>query len=190
MSWLWTKLRGRRFTSPELEQAGIIFRLERHGVPSARLLAFGQTQFGRWQYESFVLIEDRKGTSLGQWLAALKEDRWTAQRKTRWAFLRRAGTLLRQMHQAQCYLSNQSDRTLVVENAPGKFANLILVAPERIQKRRRSSLRLSRKNLRALVRILGLSNLSRTDRMRILLSYTGQKHITAYAKKLAADVML
>jgi hypothetical protein len=190
VSWLWTKFRGRRFTSPELEQAGIIFRLERHGVRTARLLAFGQTNYSPWQYESFVLIEDRKGISPEQWLAAQKEDRWTAQRKARWAFLRRAGTLLRQMHRAQCYLSDQSDRTLVVENAPGILANLILVAPERIQKRRRSSRRLARKNLRALFRILGLSNLSRTDRMRILLSYNGQKHITSHAKKLAADVML
>jgi len=189
--WLWTKLRGRRFISAEMEQAGIIYRLERYGVRCGRILAFGQTQYSLGQYESFVLVQDRAHEKrLSQWLAEQAIIQWTAQRKKRWKFVREAGILLRQMHQAHCYLPDQPDELLIVENTREEGPGLLLTGAARIRRRRRSSKNLARKNLRILVRTLGLSNLSQTDRMRILLSYLGQSRLTSSGKKLAADLML
>src|SRR5438552_3624127 len=55
--WLWSLIRRRRLTSPELEQAGVVFRLERYGVRTPRVLAFGQNLRRPWQMESFLLLE-------------------------------------------------------------------------------------------------------------------------------------
>src|SRR5439155_8294009 len=42
--WLWCKLRRRRMISPEVRQAGLLFRKQLNGEPGHRLLAFGQRQ--------------------------------------------------------------------------------------------------------------------------------------------------
>jgi hypothetical protein len=189
--WLWAKVCRHRLVSPELEQAGIIFRLERYGVPCARVLAFGQTQFRFWQFQSFLLVQDRThGMTPSQWMAEHKDTHWTAQRKQRWRLIRDVGSMLRQMHQAQCYLPSQPDESLIVENTVEGGPTLILAHAQDVRKRRHPSQVLAKKNLRSLVQALGTLNLSRTDRMRFLLSYSGQKRFTALAKKLAGDVML
>jgi tRNA A-37 threonylcarbamoyl transferase component Bud32 len=50
-------LRGRRLTSPELARAGEIFRLQRAGVATERLLAFGQRCPAPWIVESLLLTQ-------------------------------------------------------------------------------------------------------------------------------------
>jgi len=55
-AWAW--LRGRRrVVSPELEQAARIFGLERSGIQTPRLLAFGQRWLAPCWLESFLLTE-------------------------------------------------------------------------------------------------------------------------------------
>jgi hypothetical protein len=186
---LWAILRGRRFASPELEQAGIIFRLERYGVRCARILAFGQTRYRPWNYQSFVLVQDRKGMAPDLWLAEQANCPWTAKQKQRRRLLRGAGTLLRQMHQAQCYLPPKPGEILVVENSSNVSPDLLLKDASSIRKQRRSPRRIIKKNLRTLFETLGLSNLSQTDRLRILLGYTDQDRLTPSVKKLAVELM-
>lgn len=69
LAWLWSRFRGGRVSSPELEAAGLLFRLERYGVRTPRLLAFGQRQAQPWRTESFLLIEHAPGSEpLTEWL--------------------------------------------------------------------------------------------------------------------------
>lgn len=56
LGWLWRLLRRRPVVSPELREAGRLFRLQRQGA-MPRLLAFGQRQPRPWQTESFLLTE-------------------------------------------------------------------------------------------------------------------------------------
>jgi tRNA A-37 threonylcarbamoyl transferase component Bud32 len=57
LRWLWSKLRGRRLVSPEVRQAGVLFRRQISGETGPRVLAFGQRQRRPWQTDSFLLTE-------------------------------------------------------------------------------------------------------------------------------------
>jgi hypothetical protein len=57
LAWLVRALRRRAVRSPELKQAGRLFRCLRQGLPAPRLLAFGQRQTWPWRTESFLLTE-------------------------------------------------------------------------------------------------------------------------------------
>jgi tRNA A-37 threonylcarbamoyl transferase component Bud32 len=57
MRWLWHEFRRRPLMTPEAEQAGVLFRLQRLGQPAPRLLAFGQRRLLPWRTESFLLAE-------------------------------------------------------------------------------------------------------------------------------------
>ncbi|HEV2949594.1 MAG TPA: lipopolysaccharide kinase InaA family protein [Gemmataceae bacterium] len=182
IQWLWAKLRGKRLLSPEIELAGITFRLERYGVRCARVLAFGQSQDRVWQYHSFLLVQDRsQQRTISQRFVDLAEIRWTAQRKQKWRLLREAGALLGRMHRAQCYFSGRLDESLVVENDVEVGPILILTGAQNVSKRRRPSRRLARKDLTGLIR--SLNSLSRTDRLRMLLSYFGRNCLSAPDKR-------
>jgi hypothetical protein len=56
-SWLWSVLCRRTWLSPELQQAGRLFRRRKHGLEARRVLAFGQRHAWPWQTESFLLTE-------------------------------------------------------------------------------------------------------------------------------------
>jgi tRNA A-37 threonylcarbamoyl transferase component Bud32 len=57
LRWLWTEFRRRPLVSPEVRQAGTLFRLQRYGDSAPRLLAFGQRRPRPWRTESFLLTE-------------------------------------------------------------------------------------------------------------------------------------
>jgi tRNA A-37 threonylcarbamoyl transferase component Bud32 len=77
LRWFWGRLRRRRPASPELRQAGMLFRLQRYGVPTPRLLAVGQHETAPGWLESFLLVEPLPDTlPLGDWLSEY-EDRET-----------------------------------------------------------------------------------------------------------------
>jgi hypothetical protein len=104
--WL-ARLRGRRVTSSPLRQAGLVFRLERFGVSGPRLLAFGQRPDGA----GFVLLQPPAETiPLADWLG-LPHPR-------RAEVLHQAGTLLRQVHEADCRLDDLTALAVCVAQAP------------------------------------------------------------------------
>lgn len=55
--WLWCLLLNRPFVSPEFQRAALLFRLQRFGVATPRLLAVGQQHPRPWQSESFLLTD-------------------------------------------------------------------------------------------------------------------------------------
>jgi len=57
LAWLWCALRRRPLLSPELRDAGLLFRRQKHGLAAPRVLAFGQRRPRPWRTESFLLTE-------------------------------------------------------------------------------------------------------------------------------------
>ncbi len=57
LAWLWSVLRRRPLLSPELRDAGRLFRMRKHGQAAPRVLAFGQRRPRPWRTESFLLTE-------------------------------------------------------------------------------------------------------------------------------------
>jgi tRNA A-37 threonylcarbamoyl transferase component Bud32 len=57
LRWLWDEFRRRPLMTPEARQAGVLFRRQRQGQPTPRLLAFGQRRLLPWRTESFLLTE-------------------------------------------------------------------------------------------------------------------------------------
>ncbi len=125
-SWslLLSRLTGRlRPSSPELRHAGFLFRLERLGLPVARVLAFGQRFGPQGGLESFILrSRSESSQSPRQWLGSCRADRGKQAAKRN--LLHQAGGLLRQLHRANFYLGEAGCDSLdgiftVVQEADG-----------------------------------------------------------------------
>lgn len=110
LRWLWSRLRGRPFTSPEVRQATTLFRLQRFGLQTPQMLAYGQKFPRPWLSESFLLTEKIGGSvDLFTWLrerpAGLFSVRENHKRRQ---VLRDAGAALRLLHQADCFLYEEA----------------------------------------------------------------------------------
>jgi tRNA A-37 threonylcarbamoyl transferase component Bud32 len=171
-AWLLTKLRGRPFTSPELRQAATLFRLQRYGVTTPRLLAVGQRPIWPWQSESFLLTEAEDGlVPLTDWLArhtslTLKS---TALRQFRLT-LGKVGHVLRRLHEAGCYL----DGRLPFDVRPD---GTLVCNAEELRAVRRPDRGLARNDLDSLRRRLLNVLPTRTDGLRFLRAYQQKSEV-------------
>lgn len=184
---LWAWLLHRPLTSSEVRQAGLLFRLQRHGVGAPRLLAVGERHFSAGRLESFLLTEPVHGAvPLASWLAShARQPRQCRQ------VVRSAAVLLRRMHEAGCHFearpstssmgcllavqcSQEGEPVAMLGSAEG-----IRVGRSRGQARALRDLRLLRD---ALSPVLG----HRADEARFLLAYLGQRHWTPAARRMAA----
>src|SRR5262249_32046810 len=102
LGWIWTAFRRSRPASPELQQAAALFRFQRFGIGTPRLLAVGQSQVRPWRTESFLLTEEpTAAVPLAEWLTAQAgRALWTGERKQRRRMIREAGRLCRRLHDA------------------------------------------------------------------------------------------
>jgi tRNA A-37 threonylcarbamoyl transferase component Bud32 len=189
LSWLWARICGSRVTSPEIENAGLLFRLERYGVRIPRLLAFGQRQDSPWQSESFLLTEETPcGHDLVSWLRSHVEQPWSAERKQRRHVVREAGALYRRLHAAHCYVGSADAPPLLVGGSPG-CPQVMLDRVDGLKRSKQLSSALAVADLAALGRLVSRF-CSRTDQMRFLLSYLDLDELRPAAKKLAACVLV
>jgi tRNA A-37 threonylcarbamoyl transferase component Bud32 len=140
---LWDWLGRRPPRSPELRQAGLLFRLQRYGLRTPRLLAVGQRQRGL-HLESFLLLEPPPHTvPLTTWLE-------TAAAGDRRLLFRESCVLLQRLHDAHCYLASIEDCPLAVEVRPGEDPAIVLATVEGIANRRRLSRALIRRDFAVL----------------------------------------
>lgn len=182
----------RRVTSPEFEQARILFRLQRYGVETPQLLAVGQRHLRGGQQESFLLIEKpAAGMDLVEKLASLSRRRpRNAERNQRRQLLHQAAVLLRRLHEAACYgvpRQREIDGPLsfLVRLEPGNQPVMMLATVEGLCRRRRPAPRLARRDLRSVFQGIPLEGCGRTDAVRFLLAYLGLQRLDPAAKKLA-----
>ncbi|HEV3238135.1 MAG TPA: lipopolysaccharide kinase InaA family protein [Gemmataceae bacterium] len=204
---LWNWLRRRSVISPELRQARILFRLQRYGIPTPRLLGFGQRQFFPGRIESFLLSTSMgNGIDLKTWL--LRHGR-ADQVQERRRLLRRTGILLRQIHEAQCYFRTQpsfSDRSreerrdcpFLVQNHADMTPSPVLGGVASLVTRRHAAfsfpkwswgMRFAVKDLAAILGQCDLGPAAATDSLRFVLSYLGLTHLTPAGKRLVRLVL-
>jgi tRNA A-37 threonylcarbamoyl transferase component Bud32 len=164
--------------APEVRHAALLFRLERHNIQCPKLLAFGQRQTRPWR-QSFVLSEALPTTgTLRERLAD------SGSRSERGRLLRRAGALLRGLHEAGYALTDHDD-----------FADVCAIqdkdrlALTRIDGINRQKKLWSQLALMDLPRLHERHPLRRPETMRFFLGYLGVPRLTSAGRKLARTVL-
>jgi tRNA A-37 threonylcarbamoyl transferase component Bud32 len=179
--WLWARLSGKRLASPELQQAGTLFRLQRYAVVTPALLAVGERHGHRWRTESLLLTEPPPATvSLMAWLGR-------GERRRRAEVLRQAGAVLRRMHEAGCYLQGRTPAEITAifqVRWDGEMPQVVLGSVEGVVRRHRPRRTLALRDLRRTLATLG-----RPDALRSLLGYLGRRSLTAADRRTAARVL-
>jgi hypothetical protein len=191
LGWLWSWLRGKGLMSAEVEQAGTLFRLERYGIQTPRLLAFGQRSTKPWQVDSLLATEMLCNTlPPAAWLERRSGCSASCQRQCR-HLVREAGKVVRRMHEAACYLGNNAASwagALRVQVLADGSARVLVASVEAIHRRHRPSQRLALQDLTALRACVG-APCSRTDALRFLLAYLNVPRLTPDAKRRAGLVL-
>jgi tRNA A-37 threonylcarbamoyl transferase component Bud32 len=181
--WLWR----RPWTSPEVRQSGLLFRLQRYGIPTPRLLAVGQRRVFPGKTASFLLTEQPAASiPLTTWLT-------TACGRQRWDIIRVVAGMLRRLHTAGCELDRRQHDDLtelfLVQVRPSEQPTVILGSVAPLQIRRHSGSVQRHKDLSVLHQKFQPDSCSRTDQLRFLLAYLGLKHWTPEAKGLARQLL-
>ncbi len=176
-SWslLLSRLTGRlRPSSPDLRHAGFLFRLERLGLPVARVLAFGQRPGSLGRLESFILrSRSERSQSPRQWLEFCRADRGKQAAKRK--LLRQLGALLRQLHRANFYLGGAGcepiDKVFAVIQEASGIEQVRIDRADALTSRRHESVERALEDLRKLWKTPSGRLLTRTDHLRVLLAY-------------------
>jgi len=193
LRWLGRWLVGRHIMSREVRQAGLLFRLQRAGIATPRLLAFGQKHFPPRRTESFLLTETpTRSVPLTAWLAAqTRKPMWNAERKQRANLLRAAGRLLRRLHDGRCCFARRADaaRLLHVEFRSGGGPIVMLGSVGGVVLRRRLRPRRALHDLARFHAILSADVCSRTDALRGLLAYFDVDHVTPHIRQVVRKLL-
>ncbi len=191
-AWVLTWFGARPLVAPEVRQAGLLFRLQRYGVRTPRLLAFGQHATRPWRMESFLLTETPQGAR-----GLLKElDRDRSSRRKRTTLLCEAAATLRHLHEAGCFLRDdapfEDDFLTVHESAESSSVEattaVTLARVDCVRLHRQANQPSAARELAALCRRAGPERLSRSDRMRFLLAYRGLRRLTSDAKQFVRQI--
>jgi tRNA A-37 threonylcarbamoyl transferase component Bud32 len=184
--WLWTWLRRRRPASPELAQAGVLFRLQRYRVGTPRLVAVGQRQRFPGRMESLLVTAPPPGTiDLSAWLAERsRQPLWTAQRKEQWRLVRDTGRLLRQVHEAGCRGAGLLGRQLRVRPRAPAGPTVVLGGVEGLRTCCRFERTSAWRDVRSFQAALLPALRGRTDTLRFVLAYLGLARLNPTAKRL------
>jgi hypothetical protein len=186
----WSWLRGSRPTSPEIRQAGLIFRLQRFGVRTPRLLAVGQRPSVLGRAPSFLLTQKKSNSvPLGDWLQAMTNcPLFTVELKRRWHVIRATGDAIRRLHEAGCRLARCS-MPFAIEHRPDGTLTVVL---DNVQAIRPCGTKLHAYrsgDLDWLRDRLANANLSQTDRLRFVLAYCGDGGVTPRLRQIVRQVM-
>jgi len=138
-AWLW----GRPAASPEQRHAALLWRLRRHGVPAPRVLAMGRRQGPGGAVDSFLLTEPAAdAVRLDAWLRGPRRG------EVRRRLLRDTGQLLHRLHEAGCFLGDET-AALAVSAPPRQAPRPVLAAVDGLSVSRRPSPERSRDDLEA-----------------------------------------
>jgi heptose I phosphotransferase len=167
-------LGGRPIISAHQRRATLLWRLQRHGVMSARVLAVGQRRPVWWCVDSFLLIEPLPSTiPLVEYLAG--------QPSNRAALIERVGLLLARLHEGCCYLGDAGIAQLAVQSE-GDAARPVLADAEGVAGLRKPCARRARADLAGLRRLLGAADMPDLQR-----GYRGLQSSAAEVKTWATS---
>jgi tRNA A-37 threonylcarbamoyl transferase component Bud32 len=166
--------------APEVQQAALLFRLERHAVPSPKLLAFGQSSVRPGGQESFLLTENLPSDgALDDFLARFS----SPSKRANW--LRQAGALLRGLHESGYALGYQAV-TFASMCAVQKSERVFLACFDGLQRDTRAWATLAKQDIPLL---RARYELSGTDMMRFFLGYLGTPRLTPPGRSLAGNLV-
>ena len=191
---LWSFLRRRLPRSPELKQVATLYHLQRYGIATPRLLAFGQHSPSLWRTESFLLTKPVPG-QIGfiDWLVIQNESPCeSAGQKNRRMAIRAAATVVRKTHAAG-YVFAPSGWA-----APGfplvmhwNRNRQLLVGLSGVAGLRKTRLLHSAGGMSDLAHFqesVTARLLSRTDALRFFLAYLGEDRLTQFSKMLVRRI--
>jgi hypothetical protein len=183
LAWLWGRLWRRRLVAPEVAQAATLFRLNRVGIETATLLAFGQRHGRPWQTDSFLLTARPAGS---QRLVAWLQDREPAApapsaSRSRRHVVRETAVLLRRLHEAGYNLVLSVPSAGLIVGPPADRPVVLVRDPACVERRRLTSARRER-DLLVLARGLRAGGCGRTDLVRFYLAYLGRPRLGRDAK--------
>jgi tRNA A-37 threonylcarbamoyl transferase component Bud32 len=187
--------------APEVRQAALIFRLQRHGVATPKLLAFGQRSASSWQTESFVAWElPAEATEIGEWLREVPPTVMGGTlRERRRQVIHEAGLTIRRLHDAT--VNFDRGRLVAGGDSTGDQPGCLFVLEENggigvvcgaiaaLVVRRRRMERHALADLILLRTRFAESLASRADELRFLLSYLGVNRLTPAARTLARAII-
>jgi tRNA A-37 threonylcarbamoyl transferase component Bud32 len=181
------KLLGKKWTAPEVRQAGLLFRLQRLGIATPRLLAFGQTYEAMGVISSFILIGSTKNQGpTGQSALSTLELRGLTDHRS---LIRNAAFLLKLIHEAGCHFIGPieidadfvSTRLQELTVGLGRMDNLDLLRGKGRGQQKEDLLRLVGRQSPLVT--------SRTDVIRLVRAYLGVPRLDCEGKALAFDLL-
>jgi hypothetical protein len=179
----WVLGLGRRLRiSPEVEMAGNLFRLQRHGVVTPELLAVGERHSRPWRTESMLLIRPSAvAVPLLAWLAAAPAHR------QRGRLIRDVGALLRRVREAGCTLALTSalQGSLAVRETPAGLQAVLTHISGLARARGRVAIG---RELRALS-MFAAALPCNTERLRLLLGFLGERQLKPALRLLATQFL-
>ncbi len=180
VGWLASSLLGRPFVTPELRQLGLLFRLQRHGVVTPRLLAFGQRR-DRWTFRSFLLTDRVEGIELGEWVR--RDASGPSDPARRRHLIRKTAELLQRIHAAGCRLGTGR---LAVQTTSARLPRIVLAELDGVVSRKRGTPAGARREVRAVWQRIAGPRPTRTDAVRFALAYLGRPRLDRAARHLAS----
>jgi tRNA A-37 threonylcarbamoyl transferase component Bud32 len=185
LGWLWMKLRGRRFASPELKLLDLLFRLQRFGIRVPRVLGFGQSRSGFCQVDSFLLLEPpRDCQPVARWLS--DNPPFSSDPPSRRQVLRDAGALLQRLHAAGCLLGDEQP---AVQQSAGGRHRVVFASVEKLQVKGEVSPAEAGSDLLRFATSLPWGRCSRTDGLRLFLSWCNRPRLDREARSLARALL-
>jgi hypothetical protein len=176
----WQTRPDRKRPSPEYSLAATLFRLQRFGVATSRLLALGQQTLPAGQQFSFVLLAQPPATPFEEALRRVPSTR-------RWQLLYCAGRMLRQVHEAGYALPPESSPLQALALTPA--GDVMLADAESLLRSAADWPHLAQLDLTRDPDDL-LATWSRTDRLRFLLGYLNLPRLDSAGRRLVETLAL
>ncbi|GIW81145.1 MAG: hypothetical protein KatS3mg105_2952 [Gemmatales bacterium] len=167
--WLMAWIRCKPYASDSLQQAALLFHLQRYGIRTPELMAVGQRRIGAARFESFLLTRrSERATGLKTWLERFSSAQLlTAERKLRWSTFDEVGKLLRKLHEAGITLGKQLPLAVSLKDGSPVLGIDDVAA---LRRHRRCTGRIRCRDLAAVLTALK-PFASRTDLMRVRRGY-------------------
>ncbi len=175
------------YRAPEVNQAGLLFRLQKQCLTTPRLLAFGQKQLRLNRWSSFLLTEVCPNTkSLQSWLKTDSLDAaMPLQLRERWQLFHEMGKTLRQIHDAGCRLGSVDNLGIQIQK--GENPRVVVNNLQGMGVIRGFSNFRKKNDVKKVLKILAdVGTLS--EQMRFLQSYFQKHRAIAQMKKLLVVV--
>ena len=174
--WFNRAVRGRPVTSPDFENAAKLFRLQRFGVRTPRLLAVGHRATGPGETVSFLLTEHpARAITLAEWCSRGHD---TSSRRR---CLSELADLVRRIHKSGYFFD--CDALVMAQQFLVEEDDVLLRGVEHLRRRFPLSPQRIRKDLGSMDRAFA-GCFSRTERLRFLLSYLQVAHSSFSTKNL------